>query len=85
MNLSKRVEEYIDRQWSLLRRKSNAPKGEEGEAVAVWLQADEIKQLDAIAGALNMSRSKYMRASFVSNARDAEAAGISVENTATPA
>lgn len=82
--LSKRVEEYIDRQWALLRRKPNVLK-EEGKAVAAWLQPEEIKQLDAIAATLGMSRSEYMRASFINNAREAEAAGVLSAEMATPA
>ena len=77
-------EAYIDRQWSLLRRRPSVAKGDKN-AVAAWMQSDEIKMLDAIASTMGMSRSEYLRASLINNLKDAEAAGISIENVTTPA
>lgn len=75
---------YLNEQWDLLRPIPNAPR-EKGVIAAAVLQPDEIEQLDRIAQALGMSRSEYLRASFIANRDDAIAAGVLTENVTTPA
>lgn len=76
---------YLNEQWDLLRPKPNAAR-EKGVVAGVVLQPDEIELLDKLAQSLGMSRSEYLRASFIGNARKASDAGVlSVGNVATPA